>query len=149
MSRYDLKIDGVPYAVEIAEISGGRATVRVNGISYRVELPTGGTSSGTPAPAVRSAVAPEAAAPGSGPAPVLPPCDPGAGEAIVAPMPGQVLEVLVKEGDPVEAGSTVLLMEAMKMENEIKSHVAGRIVSVRAAKGQSVSVNEVLVLIGR
>lgn len=65
-----------------------------------------------------------------------------------APMPGHILEVLVREGDVVSWGDTVVLMEAMKMENEIKAHVAGRVLRVCVRKGQDVSVSEPLVVIG-
>jgi biotin carboxyl carrier protein len=67
---------------------------------------------------------------------------------ITAPMPGHILGVPVKPGDAVEVGDTLVVMEAMKMENEIKAHVAGKVVEVKVAKGQDVGVGEVLVVIG-
>ncbi len=63
-------------------------------------------------------------------------------------MPGHILSVSVKPGDAVEVGDTVVVMEAMKMENEIKAHVAGSVLEVKVAKGQDVGVGEVLVVIG-
>ncbi|MDW7709291.1 MAG: biotin/lipoyl-containing protein [Deferrisomatales bacterium] len=147
MSRYDLVINGNPYRVEIGRISGTGASVTVNGVPYEVEIPAGGaaptpTPAATPAPAAPPPRAP-IAAPAAPAAPVL-----GAGEVITAPMPGHILSVAVKVGDAVEVGDTVLVMEAMKMENEIKAHVAGTVSEVKVAKGQDVGVGEVLMTIG-
>ena len=69
-------------------------------------------------------------------------------EVISAPMPGHILNVLVAAGDAVEVGDTLLVMEAMKMENEIKAHVAGTIAEIKVSKGQDVGVGEVLAIIG-
>ncbi len=63
-------------------------------------------------------------------------------------MPGHVLSVAVAEGDAVDVGDTLLVMEAMKMENEIKAHVAGKVLEVKVSQGQDVGVGEVLVVIG-
>ncbi|MHB8762777.1 MAG: biotin/lipoyl-containing protein [Deferrisomatales bacterium] len=151
MSRYDLVINDASYTVEIAEISAGRATVSVNGVPYQVELPGAAAPSPAVSAAPRTAAAPAAPAPVQrSPAPPTPaPAPAPAGsEAIAAPMPGHILGVAVKPGDPVEVGDTVVLMEAMKMENEIRSHLAGTVVEVKVEKGQDVGVGEVLVVIG-
>ena len=66
----------------------------------------------------------------------------------MAPMPGHILSVSVKEGDAVENGDTVAIMEAMKRENEIKAHVAGKVLEIRVGQGQDVGVGEVLLGIG-
>lgn len=63
-------------------------------------------------------------------------------------MPGHILSVPVAVGDTVDVGDTVVVMEAMKMENEIKAHVAGTVQDVKVSKGQDVGVGEVLVVIG-
>lgn len=63
---------------------------------------------------------------------------------VSSPMPGKVLRLLVGEGDPVEAGQGLLVVEAMKMQNEIRSPKAGRVVSLRAAPGAAVSGGETL-----
>jgi len=147
MSRYDLVINGTTYQVEIGTISGSRAAVTVNGMAYQVEIPSGtSVRAATPAPTAAPA---HVAAPK--PAAVAAPPNPPAsaeGEVITAPMPGHILSVAVKVGDTVEVGDTVAVMEAMKMENEIKAHAAGRVAEVKVAKGQDVGVGEVLVVIG-
>ena len=76
------------------------------------------------------------------------PAAPAGGEVITAPMPGLVLQVLCKEGEEVSEGQTVIIIEAMKMENEIKAHVSGTISELRVAAGQELSVNDVMVVIG-
>ena len=63
-------------------------------------------------------------------------------------MPGHILNVVVGKGDSVAVGDTLVVMEAMKMENEIKAHVAGTVQQVSVSKGQDVGVGEVLVVIG-
>ncbi len=91
----------------------------------------------------RSVPEPVAAPPPPGAAP--PPTPSGGlseAEAILPPMPGRILEVRVKEGDRVEAGALLLVLEAMKMRNEIVAPRSGRIASVRVAAGASVRARE-------
>lgn len=66
---------------------------------------------------------------------------------IVAPMPGRVVRVLIQAGDDVAAGQGVIVVEAMKMQNEIKSPKAGRVVEVRVAEGATVNANQVLAVV--
>jgi len=151
MGRYDLVINGTPYRVDILEVAGTRAVVSVNGVTYHVEVPAGTAPVRSIAPpAPRTAAAPvHPIAPSA--SPVAPPpasATPAGGETVSAPMPGHILSVPVKAGDAVEAGDTVVVMEAMKMENEIKAHVAGKVLEVKVQKGQDVGVNEPLVVIG-
>lgn len=155
-SRYDLAINGNPYRVEIGRFSGTAASVTVNGVAYQVEV-SSDVAAGwaapapvTPATAPAAPAAPAAPRPVAGPAPRAPAPAPGAGagEVVAAPMPGHILSVAVKPGDAVKEGDTVVVMEAMKMENEIKAHAAGTVAEVRVAKGQDVGVGEVLVVIG-
>ncbi len=159
MSRTNLVINGTEYNVDIVEMSGGAATVTVNGVTYQVELPQGAAvpvaAAPAPVPAPRpgpTAPAKAPAAPKPAPAPAAPAAPaaavPAGGEVISAPMPGHILNVLVAAGDVVEVGDTLLVMEAMKMENEIKSHIAGTIAEIKVSMGQDVGVGEVLVVIG-
>jgi biotin carboxyl carrier protein len=68
--------------------------------------------------------------------------------AIKAPMPGLILDVLVAEGDEVNKGDKVVILESMKMENELRSSRDGIVLHVRVEKGQSVDKNEDLVIVG-
>jgi biotin carboxyl carrier protein len=69
-------------------------------------------------------------------------------ETIAAPMPGKVVRLLVAPGDPVEPGQGVLVVEAMKMQNEMKAARAGRVISVTVQEGATVTAGEVLATIG-
>lgn len=147
--RYPVKLlSSGPDRVEL-EIGGERALVSgwpvgapkppagvaVNGEVFRVELEV--TSEVSEAPSRIAAPASSPSAP-TGPPPV------GAGVAVLPPMPGKILEVRVKEGDSVTAGQLLLVLEAMKMRNEVLSPAAGRVEGLRAAPGQSVRAREVL-----
>ncbi len=70
-------------------------------------------------------------------------------ETIAAPMPGKVVRVLVATGDAVEAGQGILVVEAMKMQNEMKATRAGRVISLTAREGATVTAGEVLATIGQ
>jgi biotin carboxyl carrier protein len=68
-------------------------------------------------------------------------------QQLVAPMPGKVVRVLVKPGDDVAAGQGVVVVEAMKMQNEIKSPKTGRVVEIRVSAGATVNANQVLAVV--
>lgn len=68
-------------------------------------------------------------------------------QQITAPMPGKVVRVLLRPGDAVAAGQGVVVVEAMKMQNEIKSTKAGRILEIRVAEGESVNNKQVLAVV--
>jgi biotin carboxyl carrier protein len=69
------------------------------------------------------------------------------GETIVAPMPGKVVRVLVAPGDPVEAGQGLVVVEAMKMQNEMKASIPGRVATLPAREGATVAAGEILATI--
>ncbi len=114
--------------------------VTVNGTAYDVcveEIVDG--MSAAPVPQ-KSAPAPKAATPA--------PSSPTAGTKIVAPMPGNILDIKVAVGDTVKANQAVVILEAMKMENEIVSSVAGKVLAVNVSKGASVNTDDCLVVVG-
>lgn len=114
--------------------------VTVNGVAYNVTV-----EEGTGAPV--AAAAPAAPAPAAAPAaPEAPAAPAGAAGAVVvnAPMPGNILDVKVKPGDSVKAGDTLLILEAMKMENEISAPQDGTIASVDVRKGDVVDSGALL-----
>ena len=92
-------------------------------------------------PSTISAAAPAAAAPA---APVVT----GAGDPVNAPMPGNILKVNVKAGDAVKAGTVLVVLEAMKMENEIMAPKDGTVTQVLVSKGSTVDTGAALVVIG-
>ena len=106
--------------------------VNVNGTVYEVELEE--ITGAAPAAAPTAAPAPAAA--------------PAGGEKICAPMPGNILAVNVAAGDAVKKGQVLMILEAMKMENEIMAPCDGPVTSVAAAKGAAVESGALLCTIG-
>ncbi|MBO4234887.1 MAG: biotin/lipoyl-binding protein [Firmicutes bacterium] len=111
--------------------------VNVNGTTYEVELED--ITGGAPASAAPIQSAP-AAAQQAAPAPAAP----GAGETITAPMPGNILKVNVENGSAVKKGDVLMILEAMKMENEIMSPMDGTVTSVTVNAGATVESGAVL-----
>lgn len=143
MKQYQFTINGKKYDVRINGIQDGKADVTVNGTAYQVEVPADSVS----APAPVAAPAPEApAAATQTPAPA--PVASGAGSAVVAPMPGVIIEVSVREGQAVKRGQKVAVLEAMKMENDLLAESDGTITGVFVHKGDSVADGAKIVTIG-
>lgn len=122
--------------------------IKVNGNQYEVEveevLDTGSAQKSVPAEKPAAPAAPAAPKPE---APKAAAATPAGAVNITAPMPGTILKVNVSAGDAVKKGQVLLILEAMKMENEIVSPKDGTVASVNVAKGQAVSVGDVLVSI--
>ncbi|MBR4626413.1 MAG: biotin/lipoyl-binding protein [Ruminococcus sp.] len=127
--------------------------VTLNGKTYEVEVEQGKAvlldeyEALAPAPAQAAApvAAPAAAAPAA-PAPAAP-VNLASGETVEAPMPGNIIRVDVKQGDTVKAGQTLIILEAMKMENEIVSPKDGTVAQVVTSKGSVVDTGAPLVVI--
>lgn len=116
--------------------------VTVNGVAYNVTVEEG---TGAPVAAAAPVAAPAAApAPAAAAAPAAPAGAAGA-VSVTAPMPGNILDVKVKAGDSVKAGDTLLILEAMKMENEISAPQGGTIASVNVRKGDVVNSGDLLI----
>jgi biotin carboxyl carrier protein len=143
MRRYRLTIGDKTFEVEVVAVKGDQARVLVNGRPYEVKI--------APAASPRPAAAPAPAA-GPPPPPPLPTPAPeveapaGLG-TVTAPMPGSILEVLVKVGDRVQAGDTVVKLEAMKMENDLRVPVSGMVTEMRVGKGSNVGVGDILLVV--
>ncbi|MCH5219332.1 MAG: acetyl-CoA carboxylase biotin carboxyl carrier protein subunit [Muribaculaceae bacterium] len=135
MKEYKYKVNGTNYTVTVGDVDGTQVYVEVNGTPYKVELPEKAASTVVktaprPAAAPRTSegekVVQKAAAPSTG------------GYQIKAPLPGTVLSIPVKVGDSVKASDTVLVLEAMKMENAIHAGRDGKVASINVNPGDAV-----------
>ncbi|EJW91946.1 methylmalonyl-CoA decarboxylase, gamma subunit [gut metagenome] len=152
MKQYKYKINGTQFDVTIDSIVGDVAKVVVNGIPFEVEmqgsslveedLPT--QVAGAEAPAAATAAPAPAAAPAAAPETKAA----GAGAPVKAPLPGVVTKVLVAVGQQVKKGETVLVLEAMKMENNITAEADGAVTGICVAAGDSVMEGTTLLTIG-
>uniref|UniRef100_UPI00402A51C0 biotin/lipoyl-containing protein n=1 Tax=Prevotella sp. TaxID=59823 RepID=UPI00402A51C0 len=152
--KYQYTVKGIDYEVEIQDIEGNIANVTVNGIPFEVEMKlpvkagkqkvklseerrvkseeSNSSSSATNASSA-TATQPAAAA--------------ASGKPVVAPLPGTINEIKVKVGDKVNAGDTVVILEAMKMQNNIEAETSGTITSINVNKGDAVMEGDTLVTI--
>lgn len=150
MAKYQYKMKGVDYEVEIQDIEGNIANVVVNGIPFEVEMmqPVKAgklkTKIGTPAIQKPVTTATDAPAPQAAKEPTA---KVAMGKPVTAPLPGTINEIKVKVGDQVNAGDTVVVLEAMKMQNNIEAETAGTITSVNVSKGDAVMEGDTLVTI--
>ena len=144
MKEYKYKINGNTYKVAVGDIDGNVAQVEVNGVHYEVELEQQAAAHVKSVSAPRPEAAPRNAA---GEKVIAKPAPTGTGDAVKAPLPGVVLSIPVKVGDMVKASDTVLLLEAMKMENAIHAGRDGKIASINVAPGDSVLEGAVLITI--
>ena len=134
--KYQVKVDGKVFEVEVEKIGGGYASLTPGSLTAAPAAPV------APAPQA-AAPAPAPAAPAApAPAPAAAPAAAGAGD-VVAPMPGTVLKVNVNNGDTVASGDVILILEAMKMENEIVAPCAGT-VTLNVKAGETVDTDAVL-----
>lgn len=130
MKKFNIKVNGISYEVEIEEVKEGApqaAAPQVTKVTPKVAAPK---VEAPKAPAKEAVAA-------------------GAGEhSIDAPMPGKIVKVLVKEGQSIKAGDVLLVLEAMKMQNEIPADADGTVKAVNVEAGQNVKVKESLVILG-
>ena len=154
MNTYKYKVKGVDYEVEIAEVEGNIAKVNVNGIPFELELQKPINAAKHPtmsrpkveAP-VAAAAAPVAAAATAPSAPAPSAAAAGAGNAVKAPLPGTITDLKVQVGQTVGIGETLLVLEAMKMQNNIESDYAGQVTSILVKPGETVMEGAVLMTI--
>ena len=153
MNKYQYKVKGVDYEVEIAEVEGNIAKVNVNGIPFEVELQKPINAAKHPTMGAPKIQAPQPAAPAK-PAAAQPaatpatPAAPAAGTSVKAPLPGTITDVRVQIGQQVNAGDIVLVLEAMKMQNNIEAETTGKVTSILVKQGDSVMEGTVLLTIG-
>ncbi len=141
MRRYELEINDERLTVTVREFTAERAELEIDGALYTVkvgDVVTEGLERSREAPVrptKRLAAAPEAKAAG------------GPEGEVTAPIPGQVLEIKVSEGDEVSVGQPLVVMEAMKMENIVAAHRAGTIGKILVNTGDAVAQGDGLLVI--
>ena len=146
MKKFKFKINGNQYNAEVLSIEDNLAEIEINGTKYSVEVDKTMQPVKTPK-LVRSVSVPSTDTHPSIAKTSSPSAPKGAG-TIKSPLPGVILELFVKEGDVVKIGQRVLILEAMKMENNIEADKAGKVVSIAKHKGDSVMEGDVLIVIG-
>jgi glutaconyl-CoA/methylmalonyl-CoA decarboxylase subunit gamma len=146
MKKFKFTINGNQYDAEIAGIDDNNAEVIVNGVKYNVEMQLSAQVSKTPK-LVRSVSVPSTDVHPSV-AKTRNPSAPKGGGNIQSPLPGTILDILVKVGDTVKIGQRLLVLEAMKMENNIEADKAGTVTSIMKQKGDSVMEGDILIVIG-
>lgn len=131
--KYKVTLNGKIYEVEVEK--GEAVLLKEYEAAAPKAAPAPAASPAAPAPAAPAPAAPQAPAPKA---------DVGAGKVIGAPLPGTVLQIKATQGQTVKAGETVVIIEAMKMENEVVAPTAGTITSIVCQKGASVQANDPL-----
>ena len=135
MKKFNITVNGVSYEVDVEEIKDGAAPAAPAPKPAAAPAPKPAAAAAPKqeaAPAPKKEAAPAAAAPAGG-------------ETVEAPMPGNVWKVLVKEGQEVKDGETLIILEAMKMENEIPSPCDGVVASLHVNEGDAVNGGDILV----
>lgn len=127
--KYAVRIADRTYKVEIEDICARPVIARVNGLEFEVHPENGnGPGAGPEAAQIRPVELPK---PASTPNLNI--------NEITAPLPGTVIEVFVKAGDAIEAGQVIVIIEAMKMKNSIRSTRAGKVAELMVLEGQTVA----------
>jgi len=135
MKKFNVTVNGKAYAVEVEEVGSGQPAFTYVPVQQ---------APAAPAPAPTAAPAPQAS---PAPAPKAAPSAPVAGETMSAPMPGTILDIKVSEGQTVKAGEIILILEAMKMENELVAPKDGTVAKIYVSKSESVNTGDSLVTI--
>ena len=141
MKEYRYKINGNLYKVTVGDIEDNNVRVEVNGTPYTVELEKQNK------PIIKPVVSTASTTPAAPPAAVTRPASVGSKSGIKSPLPGVILEIKVKEGDTVKRGQTLLVLEAMKMENDIKADRDGKVTAIKVSKGESILEGTDLIII--
>ena len=146
MKKFKFSINGNQYESAVISVEDNIAEIEINGTIYKVEVDKELKASKTPK-LVRPVAVPSTDFQPSVAKTSSPESPKGTG-TIKSPLPGVILHVFVNEGDIVKIGQKLIVLEAMKMENNIESDKAGKIISISKGKGDSVMEGDVLIVIG-
>ena len=143
MNKFKITIDGNDFDVTVKLTDHNKANIEVNGLAYEVNYESKNTVA---APTPVSALPRKSSSAGSAPkVQVAPPTATSNVTSIKAPLPGTIININVKVGDSVKRGDTLLVMEAMKMENNIVASKDGVVKTIHITTGQTVVQDEKLV----
>ena len=152
--KYQYTVKGVDYEVEIQDIEGNIANVTVNGNTFEVEMkqPVKAGKQKVKLSEERRVKSEESnssssATNASSATTTQPAAAAASDKPVVAPLPGTINEIKVKVGDKVNAGDTVVILEAMKMQNNIEAETSGTITGINVNKGDAVMEGDTLVTI--
>ena len=141
--KYQVKVDGKVFEVEVEKVGGGYQSLTPASLTAApVAAPVAPQAAPAPAPVQAAAPAPAAPAP----APAAAPAASGGSGDVISPMPGTVLRLNVNNGDTVASGDVILILEAMKMENEIVAPCAGK-VTLKVTAGETVDTDALLAVV--
>ena len=145
MKRFQVTVNGVAYDVQVQEVGGAAAPAPVPVAAPVAPPPVAAAAAPAPAPAAPAPAAPAPVAPApAAPAPAAPVAA-GGSTRVEAPMPGNIWEVRCSVGQVVNRGDVLVILEAMKMENEIVAPEAGTVASIHVAKGDTVETGALLI----
>lgn len=149
MSKYQYKVNGIDYNVEIQDIENNIAYVSVNGKQFEIEMPeTIKTHSKPKKEVTQKESKPVAVARKQAPEAKQESKPASKGMKVTAPLPGTITEVKVTVGQAVKEGDTVVVLEAMKMQNNIEAETNGTITEIHVSNGDTVMEGKPLVTIG-
>ncbi len=143
----DVRVDGRPVDVDARLPASGAGSLLLDGVSYVVDLGEAGADALLAVDGETFRVRVDDAAAGRRRGPTAARAGAGAGQRLVAPMPGKVVKVLVEVGQPVERGAGLVVLEAMKMENEFRATGSGMVSEIHVEPGQTVDAGALLVVI--
>ena len=137
MKEYKYKINGIKFNVAVGDVVDNKVHVEVNGTPYDVELEN---APAAPKASISKPKAPAAAPRTQSGEKVIakPTASTGAGQAVKSPLPGTVMSITVSEGQTVNAGDTVCVLEAMKMENDIHCTTGGVVKKILVGVGDAI-----------
>ncbi|MDE7464881.1 MAG: biotin/lipoyl-binding protein [Muribaculaceae bacterium] len=142
MKEYKYKINGLKFNITVGDVIDNQVEVEVNGVAYKVEIEKGtpiGPIKQKPAISQSGKTAGiSGAVTSSTPAPAPRPATSNSADAVKAPLPGTIMSFNVKVGDTVNTGQTVCVLEAMKMENDVKTMKAGTVKQILVNVGDAV-----------
>lgn len=141
MKKYKFRISGNDYDVHLKDIEDNIAEIDVNGTLYEVEIRSEVKTSKTPK-LIRKAVEQK---PGEG---QITKKQSSGKHTVTAPLPGTILKINIAVGDTVTEGQNLLIMEAMKMENQVQTGKGGEIIAIKVNVGDTVLQDDVLIEIG-